>query len=201
MGIGIEWEFRLTVRIFICRINSFNQSRRTAAMQFRRIQAVVWLGVVFLVFVGAATAAGKVGYIDLQRLVVESKTGKEAREDIQKMRKAKQEDLARRLDAINTMKESLNEKWEDLDLRERRDRRAELKRAYEDYQKMVNDAKEDILREDRQIVAIILEKADGVLKEVAEKNRYSIILKDPNAIGYLDPAVDITDEVLKELNR
>ena len=38
-------------------------------------------------------------------------------------------------------------------------------------------------------------------KKVAKRNGYTIILKDPNAIGYLDPAVDITDEVLKELNK
>ena len=160
-----------------------------------------WIGVVLLLFAGTAAAADKVGYINLQRLVSESKIGQEAREDIQKMRKAKEDELTRRLETLNKMKNELNENWEKLDPRDQRDRRAELKRTFEDYQKMVNDAKEDILREDREVVAIILEKADGVLKKVAKKNRYSIILKDPKAIGYLDPEVDITDLVLKELNK
>lgn len=66
---------------------------------------------------------------------------------------------------------------------------------------MVADAKEDISREDRELVALILKKADDILKKVAKKKRFSIILKDPNAIGYLDPDVDITDLVLKELNK
>jgi outer membrane protein len=65
----------------------------------------------------------------------------------------------------------------------------------------VDDAKEDITREDRQLVAIILGKANDILKNVAKKKKYSIILKDPNSIGYLDPDVDITDLVLKELNK
>jgi outer membrane protein len=170
-------------------------------MQIRRRQLLFGVGLVLLLFAGAAAAADKVGYINLQRLVSESKIGQDARADIQKMRKAKEDELTRRLEALNKMKDELNQNWEKLDPRIQRDRRAELKRAYEDYQKMVNDAKEDILREDREVVAIILQKADGVLKKVARKNRYTIILKDPNAIGYLDPEVDITEEVLEELDK
>ncbi len=170
-------------------------------MQIRPIHVLFWFGVVLMLFAASTEAADKVGYINLQRLVSESKIGKDARQDIQNMRKAKQEELTRRLKALNKMKDDLNKSWDDLDDRERRDRRAELKRSYEDYQKMVNDAKEDILREDREVVSIILQKADPVLKKVAKKNRYTIILKDPQAIGYLDPSVDITDEVLKALNK
>ncbi|CAD7848633.1 MAG: hypothetical protein [Olavius algarvensis Delta 4 endosymbiont] len=84
---------------------------------------------------------------------------------------------------------------------EKQDKVEALKKLYKDFQRMVADAKEDISREDRELVALILKKADGVLKKIAKKKKYSIILKDPNAIGYLDPDVDITDLVLKELNK
>ena len=106
-------------------------------MQIRRRQILFGLGALFLMTAAAASAADKVGYINLQRLVSESKTGKEAREDIQKMRKAKEDELTRRLESLNKMKDELNENWEKLDARTQRDRRAELKRAYEDYQKML----------------------------------------------------------------
>ncbi|OQW97351.1 MAG: molecular chaperone Skp, partial [Desulfobacteraceae bacterium A6] len=33
------------------------------------------------------------------------------------------------------------------------------------------------------------------------KQKYTMILKDPNSIGYLDPSVDITDDVVKDLNK
>ena len=67
---------------------------------------------------------------------------------------------------------------------------------------MVTDAREDITREDRQLVAIILQKADGVLKRVAKRKKYTIILMDPpKTVGYVDPKVDITDDVLKVLNK
>lgn len=146
-------------------------------------------------------ANNKVGYINLQRLVNESKMGKSAREDIQKMRKSKERVVAAKLKKINRLRDDINNRAASMSAMEKQDKVEDLKKLYKEYQRMVADAKEDISREDRELVSIILKKADGVLKKVAKKKKYSIILKDPNAIGYLDPDVDITDLVLKELDK
>ena len=146
-------------------------------------------------------AADKVGYINLQRLVSESKMGQAAQKDIRKLRKKKEKIVADKLWEINKLKEVINKEGEKMTPSEKRDKLEALKKAYKEYQRLVADAKEDIVREDRELVSIILKKADGILKKVAKKKKYTIILKDPNAIGYLDPSVDITDLVLKELNK
>jgi len=146
-------------------------------------------------------ANNKVGYINLQRLVNESKMGKSAREDILKMRREKEKAVAAKQNQINRLRDEINTKAASMSAAEKQDKVEALKKLYKDYQRMVADAKEDISREDRELVALILKKADGILKKVAKKKRFSIILKDPNAIGYLDPDVDITDLVLKELNK
>ncbi len=146
-------------------------------------------------------ASDKVGYINLQRLINESKMGQAARADIQKMRQEKEAVLRGKLDEINKLKAYINKNAAKMVSTEKRDRIENLKKIYKDYQRLLADSKEDITREDRELVAIILKKADSVLKKVAKKKKYGIILKDPNAIGYLNPDVDITDLVLKELNR
>lgn len=146
-------------------------------------------------------ANNKVGYINLQRLVNESKMGKAAREDIQKLRKEKERVVAAKLNRINRLRNDISTNAASMSATEKQDKLEALKKLYKEYQRMVADAKEDISREDRQLVALILKKADDVLKKVARKKRFSIILKDPKAIGYLDPNVDITDLVLKELDK
>ncbi len=146
-------------------------------------------------------ADNKVGYINLQRLVNESEMGKKAKQDIQQLRSEKETELKGKLKEINELRALINEQGETMDFAERRDKAQELNRAYKDYQRLLEDAKEDISNEDQELVAIILQKADPVLKDVAKKQRYTIILKDANAIGYLDPSADITDDVLKELNK
>ena len=170
-------------------------------MRKRNLLMIVSSVFMVLFFFTTVSAADKVGYINLQRLVNESKMGKAARKDIQKMRQGKQAQLTKKLQEINKLRDLINKEGDKMAPRERRDKIEILKKAYKEYQRLVADAKEDITREDRELVAIILQKADGVLKKVAKKNNYSIILKDSNAIGYLDPKADITDLVLKELNK
>ena len=148
-----------------------------------------------------AYAADRVGYVNLQRLVNESKMGKAARADIQKMRQEKETLLNTKLQDITKLREFINQQGEKMPVSERRDKVELLQKMYKDYQRLVADAKEDITREDRDLVGIILEKADSILKDVAKSKKFGIILKDPNAIGYLDPDVDITDSVLKELDK
>jgi outer membrane protein len=162
---------------------------------------VCCLAIIFLSSSIAFAAAEKVGYINLNRLVSESKMGKQAKADIKKMRKKKEATVSAKLKKINSLRDTINNMGEKMAPEEKRSKVEELKQHYKEYQRMVADAKEDITREDRQLVATILQKADGVLKKVAKKKKFAIILKDPNAIGYLDPAVDITDLVLKELNK
>jgi len=143
----------------------------------------------------------KVGYINLQRLVNESNMGKKAKSNIERMRKEKQAEIDRQLKEIQELK-ALVEKNGDLMGENNKSEKVEkLQRLYKNYKRMVADAKEELATEDSKLVSTILEKADGVLKKVAKKEKYSIILKDPDAIGYLDPKVDITDAVIRAFNK
>ena len=155
-------------------------------------------------FIGTVTlsyAADRVGFINLQRLVNESDMGKKAREDILKLRGEREAFLREKQKEVNDLKDYINKEGGKMESAEKRDQIQKLNKLYKEYQRLVSDAKEEIANEDKDLVAIILKKADDVLKKVAKKKKYAIIIKDPNAIGYLDPEVDITDDVLKELNK
>lgn len=170
-------------------------------MKFKKTCAVLCCVAAVLLWCSASYAADKVGYINLQRLVNESKMGQEAKADLQKMRQEKEAVLNGKLRDINKLRDFINKEGDKMPDREKRDKIELLQKMYKEYQRLLADAKEDITREDRELVSIILQKADDVLKNVAKKKGYTIILKDPNAIGYLDPDVDITDLVLKDLNK
>ena len=146
-------------------------------------------------------AADKVGYINLQKLINDSEMGKAAKNNIQKLRQEREALLKEKLAEVNKLKDYINKEGSKMDPNESRDQVQLFNKAYKDYQRLLADAKDDIANEDRDLVAVILQKADPVLKKVARQKEYTIILKDPNAIGYLDPGVDITDDVLKELNK
>ena len=165
-----------------------------------RLRYALLLLAVCLLVGNPGIALAKVGYINLQRLVNESEMGKKAKADIVKLRRDKEQAVAAKQRQINRMRQELAQAT-DMDPAVRQMKIEQIQKEYKDYQRMVADAREDITREDRQLVQIILKKADGVLKKIAKKKKFTIILKDPNAVGYLDPSVDITDLVLKELNK
>jgi outer membrane protein len=118
---------------------------------------------------GCVDAEDKVGYINLQRLVNESEMGNTAREDLNKMRELKQAELTLKLQEINNLREALNNQASQMNDREKREKLEVIQKSYKAYQRLVADAKEDITREDKELVAIILEKADGILKRVTKR--------------------------------
>lgn len=151
--------------------------------------------------VPTAEAADPVGYINLNRLVRESEMGKTARADLVTLRQKKEKEIERKGQTLKLLREEINTRGAKMSDAEKKEKIELLQKVYKEYQRMVADAKEDIVREDRELVATILKQADDILKKVAKKKKFSIILKDPNAVGYLDEKVDITDDVLKELNK
>ena len=146
-------------------------------------------------------ADNMVGFINLRRLVNESKMGKAAKKDLLTLKEEKETVLKEKLKEMEELKDSINKSKDDPDSDEMNKKNQRLNRLYKEYKRLEDDAKEDITIGDRELVAKILKEADAALKKVAKKKNYSIILKDPNAVGYLDPSVDITDDVLKELNK
>jgi len=158
--------------------------------------------VTFLVFFSVgACAADRVGYINIQRLIHESKIGENARVDLQKLRAAKEKEVVEKGQLVAQLKEYIINKKEWADPLEKKETLGKYQKLVKEYDRLLEDAKEDIAREDRELTSIILEKADSALKEVARKNDFTMILKDPNVIGFLNPEVDITDDVLEKLNK
>lgn len=149
---------------------------------------------------GFETIKTKTGYLNLQRLVNQSNARKAAKIKLETKRKEEETIIANKLSDINELKDFIRENRDKMSSREKRDKTDELKRLYADYKKLVAYAEEDNLKRDKELVSSILKDADGVLKKVAKRLKYTCILKDSNAIGYLDSSVDITDFILQELD-
>ena len=150
---------------------------------------------------GADDALHNVGYINLQRLVNNSRLGRAARSEMQKIRREKETLVADKLREVNELREQINEAGDKMSSPEKQAKLLDLQKATKEYRRMVSDVKEDIQREDRELVSIILQKAADALQKVARRLNYTIILKDAAAIGYLSPKADVTDDVIRLLDQ
>ena len=104
---------------------------------------VISISVLMVFLLGSVTFAAnnKVGFINLQRLVNESKMGKSAREDILKLRREKEKAVATQQNRISQLRNELNTRAGSMSAAVKQDKVEALKKIYKDYQRMVADAK------------------------------------------------------------
>ena len=169
------------------------------SLMARIVVAVIVAGC-FCATDASAKAKCKVGYINLARLVKESGMGEDARKKIEILSREKEKAAIEKLQKIKQLKSELEKDNALLTENKKRDKLQQLQNLSKNYKRFIADSKEEITQRDRELVALIFKNADEIIKSVAKKGKYTLIIKDPNVLGYLDPKVDITDDVLKRLN-
>lgn len=65
-----------------------------------------------------------------------------------------------------------------------------------DFQRMQREYREDLNMRRNQELATLFERADKVIKQIADAEKYDLILQEA---VYRSPRIDITDRVLKAL--
>ena len=79
---------------------------------------------------------------------------------------------------------------------DRRAKEQELARMNLDYQRMQREYREDLNLRRNQELSALFERANRVIKQIAEAEKYDLILQEA---VYRNPRIDITEKVLKAL--
>ena len=79
---------------------------------------------------------------------------------------------------------------------DRRAKEQELSRMSVDFQRMQREYREDLNMRRNQELSSLFERADRVIKQIADAEKYDLILQEA---VFRSPRIDITDRVLKAL--
>ncbi len=79
---------------------------------------------------------------------------------------------------------------------QKRDREQELGRMNRDLQRMQREFREDLNMRKNEELAVVLQRANDVIKQIAESEKFDLILQEA---VYRSPRIDITDKVIKAL--
>ena len=86
--------------------------------------------------------------------------------------------------------------------RELQDMAAKLKgmsdKLDKDFQRRQREFREDLNQRRNEELAVVLERANKVIKQIAEAEKYDVVFQEA---VYSSPRIDITDKVLKALNK
>ncbi len=99
--------------------------------------------------------------------------------------------------ALKTASERFERESASLNDSQRNARQRQLMEQDRDFQRRRREFQEDLNSRKQEELQHILDRANRVVKQVAEAEKYDVILQEA---VYVNPRLDITDKVIKALN-
>ena len=140
----------------------------------------------------------KIGFVNTERILREAPPAKAAQVKIEQEFSRREKELQDLSARIKTMSEKLDKDAAVLTETDRTRRQRELSDVDKDFQRKQREFREDLNQRRNEEVANVLERTNKVIKQIAEAEKFDIILQDAVTVN---PRIDITDKVLKALNK
>jgi outer membrane protein len=151
-----------------------------------------------LAFVVTAAGAAdiKIGYVDVERIRRESAPAERASKQLEKEFAPRAQELQRREAQIKALQAQIEKDGMTMSESDRRSKEQELSRMSVDFQRMQREYREDLNMRRNQELGALFERADKVIKQIADAEKYDLILQEA---VFRSARIDITDRVLKAL--
>ena len=151
-------------------------------------------------FCGASLAQAqdfKMGFVNTERIFREAASAKQAQAKLEQEFSRREKEL---VDAGNTLK-AASEKFEKeaptLSESQRNNRQKALVEQDRDFQRKRREFQEDLNTRKNEEFQQVLERANRVVRQVAEAEKYDLVLQEA---VYINPKHDITEKVIKAIN-
>lgn len=172
---------------------------------FKQLKRLFYfLGAISIFFISSCDVnSDKLGYVESDRLLSEFKETKVAVKDLEK----NTEQMRNRFDTLRTELEQLQnnftEKLGGLSVAEREQKKGEINRKRAEVDRYYQMMSEKIREKDEEITADLLVKINKVVKNYGEEHGYTFIFGATTTgnIVFADEAKNLTDEIIKELNK
>lgn len=150
-----------------------------------------------LAALGAQAQELKIGYVNADRVLRDATPAKAAQAKLEAEFGKREKELADMANKLKAAGEKLDKDAPTLAESERNRRQRELVEQDRDLQRKRREFQEDLNARKQEELQQILDRANRVVKQVAEAEKYDVILQEA---VYVNPRLDITDKVIKALN-
>jgi outer membrane protein len=147
---------------------------------------------------GAASAQElKIGYVNSERVLREAVPAKAAQTKLEGEFGKREKDLNEQGTCLKAAADKLEKEAPTLSETERNRRQRELVEQDRDLQRKRREFQEDLNQRKNEELAGVVERANRVIKQIFDAEKYDLILQE---VVFAGPRVDITDKVIKALN-
>jgi outer membrane protein len=147
-----------------------------------------------------AFAESKFGTVDMQKILLMSDAGKEAKEQLalkaakyEAEKNLKEEDLKKLKGELEKQSVLLSEVA-------RGAKEKDYQQKLKEYQRFLKDAQDDLQARNDEYTNKIVEEIVRVVQEFGKKNGYTFIFVKNESMIFMDEKIELTDELLKQFN-
>jgi outer membrane protein len=147
---------------------------------------------------GAASAQElKIGYVNSERVLREATPAKAAQSKLEAEFGKREKELNDAASRLKSAADKLEKDAPTLAETERTRRQRELVEQDRDLQRKRREFQEDLNQRKNEELAAVVERANRVIKQIFDQEKYDLILQE---VVFAGPRVDITEKVIKALN-
>lgn len=167
----------------------------------RKVVLVTSLVLMFLLPSVLPAQTLNIAYIDLQRVMLESEKGKEAKIALTGEAEKLKKSLDSKQDEIQKMKDALEKQSVTTTPDARAEKGKQLQNKIKDYERLRDDYQAELQQKDGEFTQRILKELEEVIKALGEKEKYTLILEKSQAgLLFGSPTIDITNKVINAYN-
>ncbi|OGA07039.1 MAG: hypothetical protein A3D95_04485 [Betaproteobacteria bacterium RIFCSPHIGHO2_12_FULL_69_13] len=139
---------------------------------------------------------GRIGFVNTERILRDATPAVRAQKKIEAEFQKRDQELAKVADQLKRMQDELEKNAVTMSETQRRNKEREFGDLNRDFQRRQREFREDLNQRRNEELAQVVEQANRVIRQIAEQEKYDIILQDA---VWANPRIDITDKVIKAL--
>jgi outer membrane protein len=139
----------------------------------------------------------RIGFINTDRIFKEANTAKQAQAKLEQEFSRREKELNDAGQSLKTSIEKFEREAPTLSETQRTTRQKQLGEQDRDFQRKRREFQEELNARKNEEFQQVLERANRVIKQVAEAEKYDLVIQEA---VYINPKHDITDKVIKAIN-
>jgi outer membrane protein len=172
--------------------------QETHGMRQAFIRATAALAIAFVATLATAQSGDyKIGFVNTERLFREATPAKRAQQKLEREFAGRDGDIQKLNKQVRDLQALLEKDGVTMAESDRRNKERDLANMSRDLQRLQREFREDLNLRRNEELGAVQERANKVIQQIAEAEKFDLILQDP--VVYASGRIDITDKVIKAL--
>jgi outer membrane protein len=162
-----------------------------------RIANIIFGSALFCFATLASAVDYKIGFVNTERLFREAAPAKRAQQKLEREFATRDTEIQKMSKQVRDLQGLLDKDGATMQESERRNKERDLANLSRDLQRAQREFREDVNLRRNEELAGFQERANKVILQIAEAEKFDLILQDP--VVYASQRIDITEKVIKAL--